>query len=84
MSQIMENKEFVKTLEKEEVFHMWVAVSDKNRQLMNENYRLKEDSAHWRKECDKFERFWNSTKQNQEIVSPKYFKESNNEKTKML
>lgn len=62
MSVIMKNKEFVKTLEKEEVFNMWVAVSDKNKELTNENYRLKEDSKHWRKECDKFERFWNSTK----------------------
>tara|TARA_R110000737_G_C14418275_1_gene457272 strand:+ start:546 stop:776 length:231 start_codon:yes stop_codon:yes gene_type:complete len=62
MSVIMENSEFVKTLSKEEVFDMWVSVSDKNRELINENYRLKEDSAHWRRESDKFERFWNSTK----------------------
>ena len=62
MSEIMKNKEFVKGLEKEEVFDMWVAISDENRTLKIENYRLKEDSKHWRKECDKFERFWNSTK----------------------
>tara|TARA_R110001632_G_C11293346_1_gene413074 strand:- start:983 stop:1180 length:198 start_codon:yes stop_codon:yes gene_type:complete len=58
----MENKEFVKTLEKEEVFDMWVAISDENRRLKIENYRLKKDSKHWRSESDKFERFWNSTK----------------------
>ena len=62
MSVIMENSEFVKTLSKEEVFDMWVAVSDRNKKLMDENHRLKDDSKHWRKECDKFERFWNSTK----------------------
>ena len=62
MSKIMDNKDFVENLPKEEVFDMWVAVSDKNKKLMDENYNLKEDSKHWRRECDKFERFWNSTK----------------------
>ena len=62
MSKIMKNKEFVKDLGKEEVFYMWVAVSDRNKKLIDENHRLKEEAKHWRKESDKFERFWNSTK----------------------
>tara|TARA_R110000851_G_scaffold205185_1_gene357165 strand:- start:359 stop:583 length:225 start_codon:yes stop_codon:yes gene_type:complete len=62
MSKIMENKEFVKTLEKEEVFDMWVAVSDKNKKMMDDNFRLQDEVKYWRGECDKFERFWNSTK----------------------
>tara|TARA_R110000782_G_scaffold121750_5_gene212837 strand:- start:107 stop:334 length:228 start_codon:yes stop_codon:yes gene_type:complete len=62
MSKIMENKEFVKTLGKEEVFDMWVATSDRNKKLIDENYRLKKEAEHWRKESDKFQRFWNSTK----------------------
>ena len=58
----MENSEFVKTLSKEEVFDMWVTVSDRNKKLMDENYYLKDEVKHWRRECDKFERLWNSTK----------------------
>ena len=62
MSVIMENSEFVKTLSKEEVFDMWVTVSDRNKKLMDENYYLKDEVKYWRRQCDKFERFWNSTK----------------------
>tara|TARA_R110000850_G_scaffold23190_11_gene68270 strand:+ start:311 stop:520 length:210 start_codon:yes stop_codon:yes gene_type:complete len=68
MSKIMENKEFVKTLEKEEVFDMWVAVSDKNKKMMDDNFRLQDEVKYWREECDKFERFWNSTKVDEDKI----------------
>ncbi len=38
---------------------LWLEECERSKQLQLENYRLKKDSKYWRREADKFERFWN-------------------------
>jgi hypothetical protein len=56
----------------EEVVNVWENCNKERIQLQKENIRLREDSKHWRREAEKFERLFHS-KQKVEIKSWCFF-----------